>query len=144
MTNTTPCVAHPTTLLRMLPPHHTLPPPPSLPFPLFHNKMFIILLHPSFYSEVATRGPHGLESDVWSLGCMLYTLLVGRPPFDVRLIDLHWKVRASSITACFTFQMDGVKSTLNRVVSAEFEIPSFLSSGAKDLINCLLKKVFIY
>ena len=37
--------------------------------------------------------------------------------------------------------MDGVKSTLNRVVSAEFEIPSFLSSGAKDLINCLLKKV---
>ena len=40
----------------------------------------------SFYSEVATRGPHGLESDVWSLGCMLYTLLVGRPPFDVNQI----------------------------------------------------------
>ena len=34
-------------------------------------------------SEIATRGPHGLESDVWSLGCMLYTLLVGQPPFDV-------------------------------------------------------------
>ena len=34
-------------------------------------------------SEIATRGPHGLESDVWSLGCMLYTLLVGSPPFDV-------------------------------------------------------------
>ena len=34
-------------------------------------------------SEIATRGPHGLESDVWSLGCMLYTLIVGSPPFDV-------------------------------------------------------------
>jgi len=33
--------------------------------------------------EIATRGPHGLESDVWSLGCMLYTLIVGSPPFDV-------------------------------------------------------------
>ena len=47
---------------------------------------FIMLFFVSFYSEVATRGPHGLESDVWSLGCMLYTLLVGRPPFDVRQI----------------------------------------------------------
>ena len=36
------------------------------------------------------RGPHGLESDVWSLGCMLYTMLVGRPPFDVSIIGLSY------------------------------------------------------
>lgn len=68
--------------------------------------------------EVASRRPHGLECDVWSLGCMLYTLLVGHPPFD----------------------MDGVKNTLNKVVAADFEIPSDLSPQAKDLIACLLKK----
>ena len=39
---------------------------------------------PNYISpEIATHGPHGLESDVWSLGCMLYTFLVGKPPFDV-------------------------------------------------------------
>lgn len=68
--------------------------------------------------EIAARNPHGLESDVWSLGCMLYTLLVGQPPFDT----------------------EGVKSTLRKVVSAEVEIPRTLSSNAQDLITNLLKK----
>ena len=48
--------------------------------------------------EVATRGPHGLESDVWSLGCMLYTLLVGHPPFDVRTSLDRLFVSAQCIT----------------------------------------------
>ena len=72
----------------------------------------------SICSEVASRSAHGLEADVWSVGCMLYTLLVGHPPFDTQ----------------------GVKNTLNRVISAEFELPDSLSPEAKDLICHLLKK----
>lgn len=49
---------------------------------------------------------------------MLYTLLVGKPPFDT----------------------DAVKSTLTRVVMADFVLPTNLSETAKDLINRLLKK----
>lgn len=74
---------------------------------------------PNYISpEVATRSSHGLEADVWGLGCMLYTLLVGKPPFDT----------------------DAVKSTLTRVVMADYRIPSHLSDVAKDLIERLLKK----
>ncbi|XP_050308808.1 serine/threonine-protein kinase PLK4 [Anthonomus grandis grandis] len=74
---------------------------------------------PNFISpEVATRGSHGLEVDVWGLGCLLYTLLVGSPPFDT----------------------NGVKSTLTRVVMASYTLPNHLSHEAKDLINALLQK----
>lgn len=74
---------------------------------------------PNYISpEIATRSSHGLEADVWSLGCMLYTLLVGKPPFDT----------------------DAVKSTLTRVVMADYVMPAYLSDSAKDLINKLLKK----
>ena len=58
---------------------------------------------PNYISpEVATRSSHGLEADVWGLGCLLYTLLVGRPPFDT----------------------DAVKSTLTRVVMADYKVSS--------------------
>lgn len=49
---------------------------------------------------------------------MLYTLLVGKPPFDT----------------------NAVKSTLTRVVMADYQIPSHLSQNAKNLIDKLLKK----
>ena len=71
-----------------------------------------------YFSEVAMRTAHGLETDVWSLGCMLYTFLVGQPPFDT----------------------DGVKKTLNRVVTAQYSLPDYLSPEARDLIKCLLCK----
>lgn len=74
---------------------------------------------PNFISpEVASRNLHGLEADVWGLGCLLYTLLVGTPPFEDH----------------------AVRSTLNRVVSANYTLPNFLSSEVRDLINSLLQK----
>lgn len=74
---------------------------------------------PNYISpEVASRDVHGLPADVWGLGCMLYTLLVGSPPFHTQ----H------------------VKTTLNRVINADYKIPLDLSYNAQDLLQKLLCK----
>lgn len=74
---------------------------------------------PNYISpEVAMRTAHGQPADVWGLGIMMYTLLVGRPPFDT----------------------DGVASTLKRVCQAELLLPSHMSPEARDLLDRLLQK----
>ncbi|XP_028397871.1 serine/threonine-protein kinase PLK4-like [Dendronephthya gigantea] len=84
-----------------------------------NEKHYTMCGTPNFISpEVATRGPHGMESDVWSVGCMLYTLLVGKPPFET----------------------EAVKRTLNKVVLGDYSIPDNISPEARDLITKLLKK----
>ncbi|XP_007495558.2 serine/threonine-protein kinase PLK4 isoform X2 [Monodelphis domestica] len=84
-----------------------------------NEKHYTLCGTPNYISpEVATRRAHGLETDVWSLGCMFYTLLVGRPPFDT----------------------DSITNTFNKVVLVDYKIPTFLSQEAKDLIRRLLQK----
>ena len=73
---------------------------------------------PNYISpEVISRSRQGLEADVWSVGCMLYTMLVGKAPFDTKEI----------------------KGTLNRVQVGQFNMPADLSENAKNLIIGLLQ-----
>lgn len=60
------------------------------------------------------NGPNG---DIWAMGCIMYGMLVGYPPFEAAsVIDTFEKVR-----------------------KAETEIPKFISARAADLITKLLK-----
>lgn len=84
-----------------------------------NEKHFTMCGTPNYISpEVATHSAHGLESDVWSLGCMFYAFLMGRPPFDTGT----------------------VKRTLSKVVLGEYEMPGHVSLEARDLIHQLLQK----
>ncbi|XP_033751628.1 serine/threonine-protein kinase PLK1-like isoform X1 [Pecten maximus] len=67
--------------------------------------------------EVLNKKGHSFEVDVWSLGCIVYTLLVGKPPFE---------------TTC-------LKDTYMRIKKNEYHIPSRVSQPAKNLIIKLLK-----
>ncbi|KAK6973775.1 serine/threonine-protein kinase PLK1 [Biomphalaria glabrata] len=67
--------------------------------------------------EVLGKKGHSYEVDVWSLGCIVFTLLVGKPPFE---------------TSC-------LKDTYMRIKKNEYHIPPKVSIPARNLINRLLR-----
>ncbi|KAM9770756.1 serine/threonine-protein kinase PLK1 [Menidia menidia] len=66
--------------------------------------------------EVLCKKGHSYEVDVWSLGCILYTLLVGKPPFE---------------TSC-------LKETYNRIKKNNYTIPWHINPSASALIKRML------
>ncbi|MBN3325389.1 PLK3 kinase, partial [Atractosteus spatula] len=67
--------------------------------------------------EVLNRQGHGPESDVWSLGCVMYTLLCGNPPFET--LDL--------------------KETYRCIKEVKYTLPPSLSPAAQKLISGILQ-----
>jgi len=68
--------------------------------------------------EVLNKTGHSIEVDTWALGCVMYTLLVGRPPFE---------------TSC-------LKDTYMRIRNNEYAIPSRVSRSAAKLIQKFLSE----
>eukprot|EP00730_Choanoeca_flexa_P001126 TRINITY_DN10488_c0_g1_i1.p1 TRINITY_DN10488_c0_g1~~TRINITY_DN10488_c0_g1_i1.p1 ORF type:complete len:652 (+),score=201.66 TRINITY_DN10488_c0_g1_i1:146-2101(+) len=66
------------------------------------------------------RSGHSYEVDIWSIGCILYTMLVGKPPFETR----------------------DIKTTYSKIKRNDYRIPSSLnlSPEAQDLIRMLLHR----
>jgi polo-like kinase 1 len=62
---------------------------------------------------------HSFEVDVWSMGVIFFTLLVGKPPYESK----------------------DVKSTYQRILRNEYSFPSNIqiSEDAKDLIASMLQ-----
>ena len=66
----------------------------------------------------ATRG-HSFEVDIWSMGVILYTTLIGKPPYEAK----------------------DVKATYQRILANEYSFPKDkkISENAKDLIRSMLQ-----
>ncbi|KAG8582323.1 hypothetical protein GDO81_008010 [Engystomops pustulosus] len=60
---------------------------------------------------------HDEKVDLWSLGVLCYEFLVGKPPFEA---ETH-------------------QETYRRISKVEYQFPSHVSEGARDLISKLLK-----
>jgi polo-like kinase 1 len=68
--------------------------------------------------EILTNQGHSTEVDIWSIGVIIYTLLVGTPPFET----------------------SNVKTTYQKIKDVEYQFPSQISvaEDAKDLIRKIL------
>uniref|UniRef100_A0A914UTW7 Protein kinase domain-containing protein n=1 Tax=Plectus sambesii TaxID=2011161 RepID=A0A914UTW7_9BILA len=59
---------------------------------------------------------HSFEVDIWAIGCILYTLLVGKPPFETQ----------------------SLKDTYQKIKKNEYHVPSRIGAHAAHLLNRLL------
>lgn len=67
--------------------------------------------------EMLNKKGHSYEVDIWALGCIMYTLLVGKPPFETQ----------------------SLKETYTRIKRNEYHIPTKVSAPARHLIQKLLQ-----
>ncbi|KAK3747586.1 hypothetical protein QZH41_015820, partial [Actinostola sp. cb2023] len=67
--------------------------------------------------EVLSKVGHNSEVDTWALGCVMYTLLVGHPPFETK----------------------SLRETYQRIRANEYTIPSRVSCNAAKLIQRFLQ-----
>lgn len=67
--------------------------------------------------EILLKKGHSFEVDIWSLGCIIFTLLVGQAPFETKTL----------------------KETYRKIQNVDFELPNMLSSASKELINCIFQ-----
>ena len=66
--------------------------------------------------EVLKKQGHSYEADIWALGCMMFAMLVGTPPFETKSLG----------------------RTYAKIAANEYDIPERLSPSSQSFISMLL------
>ncbi|XP_018018894.1 serine/threonine-protein kinase PLK1 [Hyalella azteca] len=81
------------------------------------NRQVTICGTPNYIApEVLNKCGHFYQADIWAIGCIMYALLVGQPPFET----------------------DTLKETYSRITNNQYVIPPLVSSHGRSLITALL------
>ncbi|XP_064476378.1 serine/threonine-protein kinase PLK1-like [Ornithodoros turicata] len=67
--------------------------------------------------EVLKMQGHGFAADIWAMGCIMYAMLVGTPPFETATLG----------------------ETYQRITQNLYSIPAQVSATARDLISSMLR-----
>ncbi|EFN89665.1 Serine/threonine-protein kinase polo [Harpegnathos saltator] len=67
--------------------------------------------------EVLTKVGHSYEADVWSIGCIMYTLLAGKPPFET----------------------SSLRETYARIKQVQYKTPTHISKPAMNMVARMLQ-----
>lgn len=67
--------------------------------------------------EILNKKGHSYEVDIWSIGCVMYTLLVGQPPFETK----------------------SLKDTYSKIRKCDYRLPSNLRKTAAEMIIAMLQ-----
>ncbi|XP_072763488.1 serine/threonine-protein kinase polo [Anoplolepis gracilipes] len=67
--------------------------------------------------EVLMKVGHSYEADIWSIGCIMYTLLAGKPPFET----------------------SSLKETYSRIKQVQYKTPQHISKPAMNMVANMLQ-----
>ncbi|XP_063834887.1 serine/threonine-protein kinase polo isoform X2 [Ostrinia nubilalis] len=99
--------------------------------------------------EILTKKGHSFEVDIWSLGCIMYTLLVGKPPFETSTLkDTYKRIKQCeysegvelALRLCCAGPWHKLGSRYaqalveHKTVSQQYRIPSSLRKPAASMI----------
>lgn len=67
--------------------------------------------------EILLKKGHSFEVDIWSIGCVMYTLLVGQPPFETK----------------------SLRDTYSKIKKCDYRLPQTIRKSAADMIVAMLQ-----